>query len=274
MASDEVDQNWRRAPLERSVLIIIVSLPVPSSLLPVIWTGVADKVTQQVSPGIEIGLEKLIGLASPLLPQTHVIELPGLSERDEGHTHTTDQHAAHLVQLSRCLEANYLKHDGFVVWGALDQAPYTGTALSFMLENLGKTVIFTGCWMTFTHQALGDGMKNLFASVALAGTEEVPEVCIFDNNKLFRANRCRLGNSAAAARHPRSATCHAREQEDGPQIAAREDRILSPNMKPLAVINSHAGQLSFLDRHRLLVAPKVLFFSFVFVFFRGTVGCV
>jgi L-asparaginase/Glu-tRNA(Gln) amidotransferase subunit D len=250
-ASDQ-DQDWRRAPCESSVLVIIASHSMPSP-------GAGGGLSGEGEPTGVDSLKKLLGLGSPFLPQTHIIELPVLLEWDEGHTHT-DRHAAHWVQLAKCLEANYLKHDGFVVWGALDQAPYTATALSFMLENLGKTVIFTGCQISFAH-ALADGMKNLFASVMLAGTVEVPEVCIFDNNKLFRANRCRLGNSAAAARYPQSAMSHADEQEGGPQIVAREPRILSPNMKPLAVINSHAGQLSFLDRHRLLVPPKVLFIS-------------
>jgi len=147
----------------------------------------------------EISVHELSALGA----SARIIDVRERYEWDEGHTHT-DRHAAHWVQLAKCLEANYLKHDGFVVWGALDQAPYTATALSFTLENLGKTVIFTGCQISFAH-ALADGMKNLFASVMLAGTVEVPEVCIFDNNKLFRANRCRLGNSAAAARFSRSA---------------------------------------------------------------------
>ena len=38
----------------------------------------------------------------------------------------------------------YTKFDGFVVIHGTDTMAYTASALSFMLENLGKSVILTG----------------------------------------------------------------------------------------------------------------------------------
>ncbi|CAN0464037.1 unnamed protein product, partial [Laminaria digitata] len=38
----------------------------------------------------------------------------------------------------------YHHYDGFVVCMGTDTMAYAASALSFMLENLGKTVVFTG----------------------------------------------------------------------------------------------------------------------------------
>jgi len=42
------------------------------------------------------------------------------------------------------LQENYTKYDGFVILHGTDTMAYTASALSFMLENLGKPVILTG----------------------------------------------------------------------------------------------------------------------------------
>jgi len=41
-------------------------------------------------------------------------------------------------------QENYTKYDGFVVLHGTDTMAYTASALSFMLENLGKPIILTG----------------------------------------------------------------------------------------------------------------------------------
>lgn len=41
---------------------------------------------------------------------------------------------------------NYDKYDSFIVLHGTDTMAYTSSALSFMLENLKKTVVFTGKW--------------------------------------------------------------------------------------------------------------------------------
>lgn len=42
------------------------------------------------------------------------------------------------------IERNYYDYDGFVVVMGTDTMAYCASILSFMLENLGKPVIFTG----------------------------------------------------------------------------------------------------------------------------------
>ena len=50
----------------------------------------------------------------------------------------------HWQTLARLIYENYETHDGFVVLHGTDTMAYTASALSFMLEGLGKPVVFTG----------------------------------------------------------------------------------------------------------------------------------
>jgi len=51
---------------------------------------------------------------------------------------------ANWVALARLIRDNYTRYDGFVVLHGTDTMSYTASALSFMLENLAKPVVFTG----------------------------------------------------------------------------------------------------------------------------------
>jgi len=70
---------------------------------------------------------------------------------------------------------------------------YSASALSFMLEDLSKPVIFTGAQLPIGALRT-DGKENLITSIVIAGAKEygkpvVPEVCIYFESKLSRGNR-------------------------------------------------------------------------------------
>lgn len=62
--------------------------------------------------------------------------------------------------LARDIEANYFHFDGFVVLMGTDTMAYAASALSFMLQNLGKPVIFTGSQIPL-REPYNDARKNL-----------------------------------------------------------------------------------------------------------------
>ena len=97
------------------------------------------------------------------------------------------------VKLARIIHDNYTSFDGFVVLHGTDTMAYTASALSFMIENLRKPVVFTGSQIPIGVLRT-DGRENLITAVEIAAAKEngravVPEVCIYFQNKLFRANR-------------------------------------------------------------------------------------
>jgi L-asparaginase len=123
------------------------------------------------------------------------------------------------VKMADTIENNYEAFDGFVVLHGTDTMAYSASALSFMLENLAKPVIFTGSQLPIGLLRT-DGRENLITSIEIAaayenGSPVVPEVCIYFDNELTRGNR----TTKFSAEH--------------------FDAFNSPNYPPLAEVGLH-----------------------------------
>ncbi len=134
------------------------------------------------------------------------------------------------IELSKVIEKNYRKYDGFVILHGTDTMAYTASALSFILDNLSKPVILTGSQLP-----LGvirtDAKRNLITTVEIAASKTVvPEVCIYFNNQLFRGNRSEKFTSSKfdAFQSPNYPVL----AEAGTEIKFNKDSIRrSPNQK-------------------------------------------
>ncbi|MBR2429058.1 MAG: type I asparaginase [Alistipes sp.] len=98
------------------------------------------------------------------------------------------------VYMARIIRDNYARYDGFVILHGTDTMSYSAAALSFMLENLAKPVIFTGSQIPIGILRT-DGRENLITAIEIAGARNedgnpiVPEVALYFQNRLFRGNR-------------------------------------------------------------------------------------
>lgn len=130
------------------------------------------------------------------------------------------------------ISENYDLFDGFVVLHGTDTMAYTASAVSFMLENLSKPVIFTGSQLP-VGVLRTDGKENLITAIEIAsakhpdGSPVVPEVCIFFENSLMRGNRTRKisaenFNAFASPNYPLLA-------QAGVHISYDESEIRHPN---------------------------------------------
>lgn len=105
------------------------------------------------------------------------------------------------IELAEIIEKNYELYDGFVILHGSDTMAFTASALSFMLEGLNKPVIFTGSQLPIG-EIRTDAKENLITALEIAsakmqnGKARVPEVCIYFDFQLFRANRAFKYNSA------------------------------------------------------------------------------
>lgn len=95
--------------------------------------------------------------------------------------------------MAEIIRDNYDAYDGFVVLHGTDTMSYSASALSFMLENLAKPVIFTGSQIPIGVLRT-DGRENLMTAIEIAaasvnGGARVAEVALYFQNRLFRANR-------------------------------------------------------------------------------------
>jgi L-asparaginase len=132
---------------------------------------------------------------------------------------SSNMNPLHWATIAGMIEAGYEKYDGFVVLHGSDTMSYTASALGYMLENLAKPVVFTGSQLPIGDLRT-DAKENLitaiqFASLRENGVPVIREVCLYFENKLYRANRTTKIN------------------------AEHFEAFASPNYPPLAISGVH-----------------------------------
>src|SRR5690606_13803601 len=106
---------------------------------------------------------------------------------------SSDMNIDRWVQIVSIIEQNYEAFDGFVVLHGSDTMSYSASALSFMLENLSKPVVFTGSQLPIGDLRT-DAKENLITAIQIACLKEkgqavIQEVCLYFEYKLYRGNR-------------------------------------------------------------------------------------
>lgn len=144
---------------------------------------------------------------------------------------SSNMNPEYWVDLATLIENNYDDFDGFVVLHGTDTMSYTASALSFMLENLNKPVIFTGSQLPIGDLRT-DAKENLITSIQIASLKDkgqaiITEVCLYFENKLYRANRTTKINAAhfqafASPNYPPLA-------ESGVQLVVNKGALFGPN---------------------------------------------
>ncbi len=97
------------------------------------------------------------------------------------------------VKIAETIQQYYDQYDGFVILHGTDTMAYSASAVSFMLENLSKPVIFTGSQLPLG-MLRSDAKENLMNAIEIASAYEdekpvVPEVALFFEDLLMRGNR-------------------------------------------------------------------------------------
>lgn len=178
---------------------------------------------------------------------------------------SSDMEPKYWARMVEIIAENYDRYDGFVLLHGTDTMAFTASALSFMLENLGKPVIITGSQLPIG-QLRTDGKENLLTSIEVAAAQHpdgrpmVPEVCIFFENRLMRGNRTTKINSEgfnAFRSHNYHSLAHA-----GIHIKFEESFILrrDPSLpfRPHYLLDNHVMILTLFPGIREEVVESVL----------------
>lgn len=142
------------------------------------------------------------GALSPFKFEKLAEAVPGLKELDvetevccfDRLIDSSDMGPEGWVNIGQVIHGNYGEYDGFVVLHGTDTMAYTASALSFMLENLGKPVVLTGSQLP-VGVLRSDGKSNLVNAIEMAsavdekGRPMVKEVCVCFGDTLYRGNR-------------------------------------------------------------------------------------
>lgn len=97
------------------------------------------------------------------------------------------------IDMAEIIEREYANFDGFVILHGSDTMSYSASALSFMLENLSKPVVFTGSQLPIGDLRT-DAKENLITAIQIASLHQngkpiFKEVCLYFEYKLYRGNR-------------------------------------------------------------------------------------
>ena len=79
---------------------------------------------------------------------------------------SSDARPEFWARIARTIESNYDSYDGFVVLHGTDTMSYSASALSYMLEGLEKSVIFTGSQLPIGVLRT-DGRENLISAIEM-----------------------------------------------------------------------------------------------------------
>ncbi len=128
------------------------------------------------------------------MPELHqvAVRLTVLSRREP--IDSSDITVTDWLELAALIARHYADFDGFVVLHGTDTMAYSASALSFLLENLAKPVVFTGAQLP-VGLVRTDARENLLSALEMAamrtpgGAPLVPEVSIFFHRQLLRGNR-------------------------------------------------------------------------------------
>ena len=152
---------------------------------------------------------------------------------------SSNMNISHWVQMVDLIEEHYKRFDGFVVLHGSDTMSYSASALSFMLENLDKPVIFTGSQLPIGDLRT-DAKENLITAIQLAslskkGKPLLSEVGLYFEYKLYRGNRttkvsAEHFNAFASPNFPELA-------ESGVHLKINNNLILTPKVKKQVQFN-------------------------------------
>ncbi len=92
------------------------------------------------------------------------------------------------IELAQIIKKNYKQYTGFVVLHGTDTMAFSASAMSFLLENLNKAVIFTGSQIPIGVTRT-DAKENLITSIEIASSGKINEVGVFFEDQLYRGNR-------------------------------------------------------------------------------------
>ena len=152
--------------------------------------------------------EQATGALVPADMETFKAYLPELFEGDiqveiEAFTpllDSSDINPSCWVRMAQMVHAHYNDYDGFVILHGTDTMSYSASALSFMFENLNKPIVFTGSQLPIG-VLRSDARENLLTAIEIAAAKDeegnaiVPEVTVYFEDQLFRANRTTKRNA-------------------------------------------------------------------------------
>ena len=96
----------------------------------------------------------------------------------------------HWLLLSKVIQQNYARYDGFVLCHGTDTMAYTAAALSYLIRNSRKPIIITGAQKPIDLPDT-DARTNLLDSIRFAADDRAHDVCIVFGGSVIAGTRAK-----------------------------------------------------------------------------------
>ncbi|MDE5548306.1 MAG: asparaginase [Clostridia bacterium] len=126
---------------------------------------------------------------------------------------STNVCAKHWLEIARLIEANYEKYDGFVVTHGTDTMAYTAAAVSYLVQNSPKPVVFTGSQRS-AYMRDTDARRNLADAFTYCADDGASGVHIVFDGSVILGTR---------AKKTRTRSYNAFSSIDYPDVAVMRD---------------------------------------------------
>lgn len=134
---------------------------------------------------------------------SHIPEIHGICRLEAlslMHTDSTDMNPEGMIQIAETVREHYENYDGFVITHGTDTLAYSAAALSYMLRNLGKPVIFTGSQLPLEAPHT-DARQNLSDAVCFACADIAGVFVAFDGILISGVHAAKLKSKSPDAFH-------------------------------------------------------------------------
>jgi len=148
-------------------------------------SSIYDPKTYSIRPGLSV--DKLLASLPEGMGHIEVIR------RELFQMDSANAQPHHWQELARAIkEANEEMPElqGFVVTHGTDTMTYSAAAISFMIRDLGKPIVFTGAQIPAT-VPWSDGPRNILDALRVAAFGDIGETCIVFNGEIHRATRAK-----------------------------------------------------------------------------------
>jgi len=138
----------------------------------------------------ERGLAPGLNAAELLQSMEDLQETVGIDTLEVCSLDSTNITWEHWLLLENAIETHYKDYDGFVICHGTDTMAFTASALSYLLQNIGKPVVLTGSQKPIM-QEITDAKRNLRDSLAVAMDERCHGVQIVFNGQIIAGTRAK-----------------------------------------------------------------------------------
>lgn len=127
---------------------------------------------------------------------------------------STNMTYLHWIEVARVIKENYDSYDGFVITHGTDTMAYAASALSYMIQESKKPIVFTGSQKSI-YMKDNDARNNLYNALLFASDDRAYGITIVFDNKVILGTR---------AKKIRSKSYNAFTSVNYPSIAAIIDK--------------------------------------------------